>query len=333
MSTLIIAEAGVNHNGNFDYAKKLVEVAATCKVDIVKFQSFNSSELVTKSAAKAKYQLRNSGSYESQFEMLSRLELSQTQYETLKLLAEENNLEFLSTGFDLNSMEMLSKIGLKRIKIPSGEITNYPYLKYVASFKKEIILSTGMSTLREIEKALSVLIGNGSSLEHITVLHCTSSYPTAMQAVNLKAMISIKDEFKVKVGYSDHTEGIEVSIAAVALGATIIEKHFTLSRELPGPDHQASLEPFELQALVQGIRNIEEALGDGSKVPDESELENRNAARKSIVASSRIKKGELFSPSNLTVKRPGTGISPMEWERLMGTPAATDYDEDELISQ
>jgi N,N'-diacetyllegionaminate synthase len=332
MSTLIIAEAGVNHNGNFEYAKKLVEVAATCKVDIVKFQSFNSSELVTKSAAKAKYQIRNSESYESQFEMLSRLELSQDQHETLKLLAEENNLEFLSTGFDLKSMKMLSKIGLKRIKIPSGEITNYPYLKYVASLEKEIILSTGMSTMKEIEKALSVLIENGSSLERITVLHCTSSYPTAMKAVNLKAMVSIKDEFDVKVGYSDHTEGIEVSIAAVALGATTIEKHFTLSRELPGPDHRASLEPIELQALVRGIRNIEVALGDGSKVPGESELENRNAARKSIVASSRIKKGELFSPSNLTVKRPGTGISPMEWENLLGTPAATDYEEDDLIS-
>jgi N,N'-diacetyllegionaminate synthase len=332
MSTLIIAEAGVNHNGNFEYAKKLVEVAATCKVDIVKFQSFNSSELVTKSAAKAKYQIRNSESYESQFEMLSRLELSQDQHETLKLLAEENNLEFLSTGFDLKSMEMLSKIGLKRIKIPSGEITNYPYLKYVASLEKEVILSTGMSTMKEIEKALSVLIENGSCLERITVLHCTSSYPTAMKAVNLKAMVSIKDEFEVKVGYSDHTEGIEVSIAAVALGATTIEKHFTLSRELPGPDHRASLEPIELQALVRGIRNIEVALGDGSKVPGESELENRNAARKSIVASSRIKKGELFSPSNLTVKRPGTGISPMEWENLLGTPAATDYEEDDLIS-
>lgn len=333
MSTLIIAEAGVNHNGDIRLAKRLIEVASESQVDVVKFQTFQTSRLVTKDAKKAEYQSSVHAENENQFEMLQKLELNEGQHKELKNLANSKNLEFLSTGFDIESLQMLISLGIERIKIPSGEITNLPYLRFIASQKKKIILSTGMSTLKEIERALSVLELGGVKHEDITVLHCTTSYPTKMDEVNLNAMVSIGKEFDVKIGYSDHTQGTEVSIAAVALGATIIEKHFTLDRNLPGPDHKASLEPDELTVLVQGIRNIEIALGDGVKRPMKSELANLHASRKSLVARQRIQKGEIFSMDNLAVKRPGSGISPMELESIIGTAANKNYEVDDLIAQ
>jgi N,N'-diacetyllegionaminate synthase len=265
--------------------------------------------------------------------MLQKLELSEEQHKELKELANNRNLEFLSTGFDIESLQMLISLGINRIKIPSGEITNLPYLRFIAAQKKKVILSTGMSTLKDIENALSVLFKGGVKVEDITVLHCTTNYPARMDEVNLNAMVSIGKEFGVSMGYSDHTEGIEVSIAAVALGAVVIEKHFTLDRNLPGPDHKASLEPRELTALVDGIRNIEVAIGDGIKKPMKSELANINAARKSLVACQRIQKGDLFSEKNVTVKRPGSGISPMEWDSIIGTVSDKSYEVDDLISQ
>lgn len=333
MSTLIIAEAGVNHNGDIRLAKRLIEVASESQVDVVKFQTFQTSRLVTKDAKKAEYQSSVYAESESQFEMLQKLELNEGQHKELKNLANSKNLEFLSTGFDIESLQMLISLGIERIKIPSGEITNLPYLRFIASQKKKIILSTGMSTLKEIESALSVLELGGAKHEDITVLHCTTSYPTKMDEVNLNAMVSIGKEFDVKIGYSDHTQGTEVSIAAVALGATIIEKHFTLDRNLPGPDHKASLQPDELTVLVRGIRNIEVALGDGVKRPMKSELANLHASRKSLVARQRIQKGEIFSMDNLAVKRPGSGISPMELESIIGTAANKNYEVDDLIAQ
>ena len=333
MSTLIIAEAGVNHNGDMELAKKLVKVAHEAKVDVVKFQSFVAEDLVTKSAEKATYQKEISDGSEFQLEMLQKLELSESQHQELKKFANSVGLEFLSTGFDIRSMEMLLALGIERIKIPSGEITNLPYLRYVAAQGKEVILSTGMSTLKEIEIALAVLVQGGIKLQNITVLHCTSNYPVRMDEVNLKAMTTIANEFQVKIGYSDHTNGIEVAIAAVALGATIIEKHFTLDRKLPGPDHIASLEPHELAALVTGIRNLEIALGSETKEPTESEVQMRLVARKSIVAKEYIRKGQVFSRENLTVKRPGLGISPMQWEEIIGSISSRDYSPDDLIEQ
>jgi N,N'-diacetyllegionaminate synthase len=332
VSTLIIAEAGVNHNGDMELAKKLVNVAHDAKVDVVKFQTFVAEDLVTKSAEKAKYQMDNSNETEFQMEMLQKLELSKSQHQELKKFANSVGLEFLSTGFDIQSMEMLLALGIERIKIPSGEITNLPYLRFIAAQQKEIILSTGMSSLTEIDKALTALIQGGANLEDITVLHCTTNYPTLMDEVNLNAMVSLGKEFNVKVGYSDHTKGIEVAIAAVALGATVIEKHFTLDCNLPGPDHKASLEPGDLKALVQAVRNIEIALGDGVKRPMDSEMENRKAARKSLVAKTRIQKGELLTKDNVAVKRPGTGISPMDWDSVIGTVATDDFSKDDLIT-
>jgi N,N'-diacetyllegionaminate synthase len=332
MSTLIIAEAGVNHNGDMELAKKLVKVAHDAKVDVVKFQTFVAEDLVTKSAEKAKYQMENSEGTEFQMEMLQKLELSEFQHQELKKFANSVGLEFLSTGFDIQSMEMLLALGIERIKIPSGEITNLPYLRFIAAQQKEIILSTGMSSLTEIDKALTALIQGGANLEDITVLHCTTNYPTLMDEVNLNAMVSLGKEFNVKVGYSDHTKGIEVAIAAVALGATVIEKHFTLDCNLPGPDHKASLEPGDLKALVQAVRNIETALGDGVKRPMDSEMANRKAARKSLVAKTRIQKGEFFTKDNVAVKRPGTGISPMAWDSVIGTVATDDFSKDDLIT-
>ena len=332
MSTLIIAEAGVNHNGDMELAKKLVKVAHDAKVDVVKFQTFVAEDLVTKSAEKAKYQMDNSDGTKFQMEMLQKLELSESQHQELKKFANSVGLEFLSTGFDIQSMEMLLALGIERIKIPSGEITNLPYLRFIAAQQKEIILSTGMSSLTEIDKALTALIQGGANLEDITVLHCTTNYPTLMDEVNLNAMVSLGKEFNVKVGYSDHTKGIEVAIAAVALGATVIEKHFTLDCNLPGPDHKASLEPGDLEALVQAVRNIETALGDGVKRPMDSEMANRKAARKSLVAKTRIQKGELFTKDNVAVKRPGTGISPMDWDSVIGTVATEDFSKDDLIT-
>ncbi len=332
VSTLIIAEAGVNHNGDMELAKRLVNVAHDAKVDVVKFQTFVAEDLVTKSAEKAKYQMDNSDGTEFQMEMLQKLELRESQHQELKKFANSVGLEFLSTGFDIQSMEMLLALGIERIKIPSGEITNLPYLRFIAAQQKEIILSTGMSSLTEIDRALTALIQGGANLEDITVLHCTTNYPTLMDEVNLNAMVSLGKEFNVKVGYSDHTKGIEVAIAAVALGATVIEKHFTLDCNLPGPDHKASLEPGDLKALVQAVRNIETALGDGVKRPVESEMANRKAARKSLVAKTRIHKGELLTADNVAVKRPGTGISPMEWDSVIGTVATEDFSKDDLIT-
>ena len=333
MTTLIIAEAGVNHNGDIQLAKKLVEEASKSKVDVVKFQTFKASNLVTVYAKKADYQLKFSAESDKQFEMLQKLELNEEQHKELKELANTRNLEFLSTAFDVESLQMLVSLGINRIKIPSGEITNLPYLRFIAAQKKKVILSTGMSTLKDIENALSVLFAGGVKKEDITVLHCTTDYPAKMDEVNLNAMVSIGKEFGVSMGYSDHTEGIEVSIAAVALGAVVIEKHFTLDRNLPGPDHKASLEPSELTALVDGIRNIEVAMGDGNKRPMKSELANLNAARKSLVAGQRIRKGDLFSAENVTVKRPGSGISPMEWDSIIGTVSDKNYEVDDLITQ
>jgi N,N'-diacetyllegionaminate synthase len=332
VSTLIIAEAGVNHNGDIELAKKLVKVAHDAKVDVVKFQTFVAEDLVTKSAEKATYQMDNSDKSEFQLEMLQKLELSESQHQELKKFANSVGLEFLSTGFDIQSMKMLLALGIERIKIPSGEITNLPYLRFIAAQQKEIILSTGMSSLMEIDKALTALIQGGANLEDITVLHCTTNYPTLMDEVNLNAMVSLGKEFNVKVGYSDHTKGIEVAIAAVALGATVIEKHFTLDCNLPGPDHKASLEPGDLKALVQAVRNIETALGDGVKRPMDTEIANRKAARKSLVAKTRIQKGELLTADNVAVKRPGIGISPMEWDSVIGTVATKDFSKDDLIT-
>lgn len=332
MSTLIIAEAGVNHNGDINLARKLIEVAHESQVDVVKFQTFLAENLVTKSAAKAEYQNKSTSDSDLQYEMLKELELNEEQHRELKGLANSKGLEFLSTGFDIASMEMLIKLGIKRIKIPSGEITNLPYLRFVASQGKEIILSTGMSTMKEIESALTTLVGGGTDLDKITVLHCTTNYPAGMEEVNLNAMVAINREFDVKTGYSDHTLGIEVAIAAVALGATVIEKHFTLDRKLRGPDHEASLEPDELKALVKAVRNIEIAMGDGIKEPTESEFANMISARKSLVAIRDIKKGEILTTQNMSVKRPGSGISPMQWDSVLGTKASKDFSEDDLIT-
>ncbi|MDI7189572.1 N-acetylneuraminate synthase [Leptospira santarosai] len=332
MKTLIIAEAGVNHNGDLELARKLIDVAANAGADIVKFQTFEAERLVTKSAKKADYQNSATGNAaESQYEMLKKLELSKENHEKLIQYCKQTGIEFLSTAFDLQSLAFLEQLNLSRYKIPSGEITNLPYLQKIGSSGKPIILSTGMSTLGEIESALLVLETTGAKRNEITVLHCNTEYPTPYSDVNLSAMKSIADAFKIKVGYSDHTSGIEVSVAAVALGASVIEKHFTLDRSLPGPDHKASLEPNELKTMVRSIRNVELSLGDGIKKPSNSELKNISIARKSIVAASSIKAGEIFTRENLTTKRPGDGISPMRFDEVIGLKAKRDFFEDELI--
>lgn len=331
MKTLIIAEAGVNHNGDLDIAKRLIDVAAEAGADLVKFQTFNAERLVTKNANKAEYQDKTTDKNELQLDMLRRLELTYDMHKELIAYCEQCGIGFFSTGFDIKSIKLLVELGLKLFKIPSGEITNLPYLRHIASYKKPVILSTGMSTLDDIETALSVLITNGTRREQITVLHCNTEYPTPMCDVNLTAMSSIGDKFDVAIGYSDHTQGIEVAIAAVALGATIIEKHFTLDRQLPGPDQKASLEPNELKEMVKSIRNIEQALGDGIKRPSPSEIKNISVARKSLVAVSNICKGDIFTEDNLGVKRPGTGISPMQWDEVIGKVALRNFSIDELI--
>lgn len=330
--TLIIAEAGVNHNGSLETAKQLIDVAAEAGADYVKFQTFKASKLVTKAAARADYQNANTQNTDSQYEMLKKLELSEADHLELIAYCKTKNIRFLSTGFDLDSLEFLSRIGISLAKIPSGEITNLPYLEKVAKLYSEIILSTGMANIEEIKDAFQVLTASGIKPSQITILHCNTEYPTPMEDVNLKAMLHIKNELGTAIGYSDHTLGIEVPIAAVALGATVIEKHFTLSRSLPGPDHLASLEPSELATMVHAIRNIEKAIGgSGIKEPSKSEIKNKPIARKSIVASRAIKKGELFSGHNLTIKRPGTGISPMDWHKVIGQTACTDFLEDQQI--
>lgn len=329
---LIIAEAGVNHNGSLEIAKRLVDEASSAGVDIIKFQTFKAEKLVSKTAKQAEYQKKNIGNgEETQYAMLKKLELSSEQHEELIDYCNSKNIRFFSTAFDMDSIDYLHSLNLGLWKIPSGEITNYPYLKKIASYKEPIILSTGMCELTDIENAINVLVTNGVSKDTITILHCNTEYPTPMKDVNLKAMLEIKEKFGVKIGYSDHTEGIEVPIAAVALGAAVIEKHFTLDKNMEGPDHKASLEPSELKAMVKSIRNIEQALGTGHKTISESERKNIEIARKSIVAAKDIKEGEIFTEENLTVKRPGNGINPMEWENVIGKMAKRDFQEEELI--
>lgn len=329
--TLIIAEAGVNHNGDMETARRLVDAAAQAGADMVKFQTFKADRLVTVSANKADYQMQTTGATESQHEMIRKLELSETMHEELIAHCAKRGIEFFSTAFDLESLDYLMSLGMQRVKVPSGEITNLPYLRRIGGFGKPVILSTGMSTLDDIEAALDVLECSGTSREIVTVLHCNTEYPVPMDEVNLRAMQTIASTFRVAVGFSDHTQGIEVATAAVALGACVIEKHFTLDRNMEGPDHRASLEPAELAAMVRAIRNIEAAMGDGIKRPGPSEAKNAAVARKSIVASKAIAKGEIFSEQNITAKRPGTGISPMRWGEILGRPAPRDFSADELI--
>ena len=331
MSVFIIAEAGVNHNGSVELAKKLIDKASESGADAVKFQTFKTENLVCKNAAKAEYQKNSTNQEETQFEMIKKLELDiETHHELIKHCTQKS-IMFLSTPFDLDSVEMLNSLGLEIFKIPSGEITNLPYLRKIGSLNKKIILSTGMSCMSEIGDALTVLISSGTLKEKITVLHANTQYPTPMEDVNLKAMNSIAKEFDVKVGYSDHTLGIEVDIAAVALGACIVEKHFTLDKTMDGPDHKASLEPDELKAMVKAIRNIEKALGSNIKSPSKSETKNIEIARKSIVASRAINKGETLNESNLAIKRPGNGINPMKWDQMIGTKARKNYVIDEQL--
>ena len=331
--TLIIAEAGVNHNGDIKIAKQLIDVAADCGADYVKFQTFSADRIVTKSADKAEYQKQSSDSSESQFEMLKRLELSVEMHLELIEHCKHRSIKFLSTGFDIQSVDLLVGLGLNLVKIPSGEITNLPLLRHIGSLDLPVILSSGMSTMKEIGDALLILEQTGLPRAQITVLHCTTEYPTPMDEVNLRAMNSIRNTLGVAVGYSDHTLGIEVSVAAVALGASVIEKHFTIDRSLPGPDHKASLEPIELGAMVKAIRNVEVALGSDVKEPTIGEIKNMRIARKSILAGRKIEVGEILSASNLVVKRPGDGISPMHWDHLIGQIACREYLPDEMIDQ
>lgn len=327
--TLIIAEAGDNHNGDIELAYKLIDVAAAAQADYVKFQTFRTEEVISVFAEMAEYQKANTGIVESQFDMVKKLELPFLAFKELKAYAESKGIGFMSTPFDLYSIEYLASIDVDMLKIPSGEITNLPYLEKIAAYGKPIILSTGMSSMEEIRNAVSILRENGCG--EISILHCNTQYPTPYEDVNLRAMESLKKEFNVRVGYSDHTLGIEVPIAAVALGAEIIEKHFTLDKNMEGPDHKASLEPEELKAMVASIRNIEKTLGDGIKKSSPSEEPNKSIARKSIVAARDIKEGEVFSKENLAVKRPGNGISPMRWYEVLGQKAKKDFSKDELI--
>ena len=333
MKTVIIAEAGVNHNGQVDLAVRLVDAAADAGADIVKFQTFTADRLVTAAARQAAYQTRATGREESQHAMLRRLELDREAHEAVIARCRTRGITFLSTGFDLESLALLTELGVGAFKIPSGEITNLPYLRWLGRSGKPLILSTGMATMGDIEGALAALEDAGTARDRITVLHCTTEYPTPMTEVNLRAMVSIRDAFGVAVGYSDHTMGIEVAVAAVALGATMIEKHLTLDRNLPGPDHQASLEPGDLARMVSAIRNIEQAMGDGIKRPTPSESKNRVGARKSIVAACAIRAGERFSEANLAVKRPATGVSPMQWDEMIGRVATRDYLPDDTIER
>ncbi|EOI2961399.1 TPA: N-acetylneuraminate synthase [Campylobacter jejuni] len=328
---LVIAEAGVNHNGDIDVAKKLIEVASEAGADYIKFQTFKTELCISKNAKKADYQLKTTDENESQFDMVKKLELDIEKHKILLEYCKKNHIQFLSTAFDLDSIDLLVELGIDIFKIPSGEITNLPYLKKIASFNKNIILSTGMATLGEIEKTLNVLVENGTQREKITLLHCNTEYPTPIEDVNLKAMQTLKEAFKLPVGYSDHTLGITIPIAAVAMGASIIEKHFTLDKGMQGPDHLASLEPNELKSMIKSVRELEQAFGDGIKKPSESESKNINIGRKSIVAICSIKKGEIFTEKNLGVKRPGIGISPMLWDEVIGKVAKKDFEIDELI--
>jgi N,N'-diacetyllegionaminate synthase len=329
--TYIIAEAGVNHNGDVELAKQLIDVAADAGADAVKFQTFTADSLVTRTAKKADYQNQNTDSSESQNQMLRKLELSKDTHQELIAHCAKRNIIFLSTCFDIQSVDLLISLGQNLFKIPSGEITNLPYLRHIGQLNKSVILSSGMSTMGDIESAISVLELAGTARKNITVLHCTTDYPTPMTDVNLLAMKNIHSTFGISVGYSDHTLGTEVAIAAVALGASVIEKHFTLDRNLPGPDHNASIEPLELKAMISAIRNIEFALGDGIKRLMPGEIKNKSIVRKSVVAKKDIKAGDIFSDENLAIKRPGNGISPMRWDEILGCVASRNYSIDELI--
>lgn len=329
--TFIIAEAGVNHNGSVELAMKLVDVAVDSGADAVKFQTFRADKLVSKNAQKADYQKQTTAPDESQYEMIKKLELDENAHREIIRYCEQKKIMFLSTPFDHESIDLLNGLGMPIFKIPSGEITNLPYLRHIGRLGKEVILSTGMSDLGEIEDALGALNQTGVSNEKITVLHATTEYPCPFEEVNLSAIQTIRSAFGIRVGYSDHTQGIEVPIAAVAMGATVIEKHFTLDRSMDGPDHKASLEPKELKAMVRSIRHVDMAKGDGIKKPAESEAKNKPVARKSIVAACPIHAGEAFSEANLVVKRPGTGLSPMLWDEVLGRRAPRNFAIDELI--
>ena len=332
MKTFIIAEAGVNHNGSLEIAKKMIEVAKECGADAVKFQTFKAENVISKFAPKAEYQKQTTGESESQLEMVKKLELYFQDFIELKNYCDKIGIIFMSTPFDFESIDFLNSIGMEIFKIPSGEITNLPYLEKIGRLNKKVVLSTGMADLGEIEDALDILIQSGTKKENITVLHCNTEYPTPYEDVNLRAMLAIEEAFKVNVGYSDHTLGIEIPIAAVALGATVIEKHFTLDRTMEGPDHKASLEPKELKEMITAIRNVEKALGDGIKKPSKSELKNITVVRKHIIAKRDIRKGELFSKENLTVKRTGKeGVSPMRWYELIGKKSPREFQKDEMI--
>lgn len=330
-STYIIAEAGVNHNGDITLAKKLIDVAVEAGANAVKFQTFKTEHLVSSSAQKASYQKQTTNASESQFDMIKKLELDLDTHHILINYCKEKNITFLSTPFDDDSINLLKDLGIEIFKVPSGEITNLPYLRHIGSLGKKVILSTGMSNINEVKHAFSILINAGTKKENITILHANTQYPTPVEDVNLNAMLTMGKEFNVNYGYSDHTLGIEVPTAAVALGASVIEKHFTLDKTMEGPDHKASLEPTELKAMVAAIRNIEKAMGDGIKKLSKSEQENIAVARKSIIAIKNIKKGTTFTQENIAAKRPGTGISPMKWDELIGTKAHKDYTTDDLI--
>lgn len=330
-TTTIIAEAGVNHNGSITLAKKLIDVATDSGADFVKFQTFNAEAMVTRTAYKANYQkvLNETDIY--QFNMLKRLELNRVEHEELIKHCSKKGIHFLSTAFDHESIELLAELNIPFFKIPSGEITNLPYLRHIGSMGKPVLMSTGMATLVEIREALNVILEAGIEKDQITILHCNTEYPTPIEDVNLKAILTIRDELDVAVGYSDHTLGIEIPVTAVALGATVIEKHFTLDRTMSGPDHASSLEPDELKAMVDAIRNIEKAMGDGVKRPRRSEMKNITIVRKSIVAKKFIKKGEIYTENNLTLKRPGLGISPMKWDEVLGKKSKKNFNPDDLI--
>lgn len=329
--TVIIAEAGVNHNGSLKLAMQMVDVAADAQVDYIKFQTFTGEKVISRYAPKAEYQIQQTGGEESQLDMVKKLELSESEHIELIRYCEKKRVKFLSTPFDLDSIDLLHRLGLDTLKIPSGEITNLPYLRKIGALNKNLIVSTGMATLGEVEKALEVLEASGTERSKISLLHCTTEYPAPIEDVNLRAIQTLHQAFQLPVGYSDHTLGIDVAIAAVALGACIIEKHFTLDKNMEGPDHKASLDPSELKQLVVAIRNIEKALGHGRKIPSPSEIKNIPIARKSIIALKNISQGELFTPENITVKRPGSGISPMMWDFVLGKRAPRDFKEDELI--
>lgn len=329
MSCLVIAEAGVNHNGDVELAKRLVDAAYDAGADYIKFQTFKADNLVTVKARKAAYQERQTGSEESQYSMLKKLELSYRDFMVLNDYCGIKGISFLSTPFDEESIGFLHELGMQVWKIPSGEVTNYPYLVKIAETHKPIIMSTGMCTLEDVETAIRVLSLNGCG--PITLLHCTTEYPAPYSEVNLRAMETLRSTFNLPVGYSDHTKGIVIPIAAVAMGAVVLEKHFTLDRTMEGPDHKASLEPAELKAMVEAIRCVEVSLGDGVKTPSDSERRNMVIARKSIVALRQIRKGERFTSENITTKRPGSGINPMRWNEVIGQFAKRSFDEDELV--